>query len=561
MPSIVLNARTVSRLIGKEVPLKKLKESISMLGTGLESIEGDEIHVEIFPNRPDLLSEQGLARALSSYLGVKTGLREYEVEKSSYELIVDKSVEHVRPCTACAVVKGIHFDDEKIKEVIQIQEKLHVTHCRNRKKGAIGIYPMEAITFPITFKAAKPREIRFRPLEAAKEMDGLQILSQHPAGREYGYLLEGMDRFPYFVDAKGKVLSIPPIINSHETGKITEKTRDVFIECSGFDYGFLRKMLNMIVAALADMGGKIYGMRLEYKHRNLGYGSSHMTYMFQSPDMQPEKMKYDLAYINRIVGLELSKKEFETLVKRMGYGMQGEVLLVPSYRADVLHMIDIAEDVAIAYGYDKLKPVIPKVATIGNESQLEVFKQKLADIMIGAGYHEVKTYSLLNKDDQGRKMNKDDEVVKIKSSVSEEYNSLRAWMIPSLMKVLEGNKHHPYPQQVFDAGTVFSYDDKQETKVGEKIRLGVVSCHEDANFTEAKQILDIIMNAIGIGYGIEQAEHSSFIPGRVGRISVKGKKVGYVGEIAPNVLSAFGIEFPVAALELNVGELFESIDK
>jgi len=217
MPSITLNKEVFEKLVGKKLPLEKLKERISMLGTGLESIKGNEINVEIFPNRPDLLSEQGLARAFSSFIGVKTGLRKYDVEKSGEKVVIDKSVKDVRPYTACAIVKGLKFDDEKIKEIIQIQEKLHITYGRNRRKCAIGIYPYEKIKPPIRFIAKKPNEIKFQPLEAYKEMTGLQILSQHPAGREYGCLLEGLDKFPIFVDANNQVLSMPPIINSEQS--------------------------------------------------------------------------------------------------------------------------------------------------------------------------------------------------------------------------------------------------------------------------------------------------------------------------------------------------------
>ena len=127
MPTITLSKKMLEELSGKKLPLNELKDRISMLGTDLESIEGDEIIVEVFPNRPDMLSAQGFARAFSSFIGVKQGLRKYEVRKSGEKVIIDPSVKEVRPFTACAIVKGLKFDDEKIKEVIQIQEKLHIT--------------------------------------------------------------------------------------------------------------------------------------------------------------------------------------------------------------------------------------------------------------------------------------------------------------------------------------------------------------------------------------------------------------------------------------------------
>ena len=236
MPTININRREFEKYAGKKLPTDKLKDRISYLGTDLEEANDNEIIVEIFPNRPDMLSMQGFSRAFSSFIGVKTGLRHYEVHHSKDKVIIDRSVKDVRPYTACAIVRNLHFDNEKIKEVMDMQEKLHITYGRNRRKAAIGIYPYEKIMAPITFKAENPQDIIFQPLEFSKEMNGLQVLKQHPAGKEYGHLLDGMKKFPVFRDANNKILSMPPIINSHNTGKISEKTTDVFVEFSGFDF-------------------------------------------------------------------------------------------------------------------------------------------------------------------------------------------------------------------------------------------------------------------------------------------------------------------------------------
>ena len=166
MPTVTLNKQEIEKLIGRKLSLDKLKDRISYLGTDLEKIEGNDIVVEVFPNRPDLLSEQGIGRALASFIGAKKGLKKYDVKASGSKLIVESVVKGVRPFTACAIVKGLNLNDEKIREIIQIQEKLHVSYGRNRRKVAIGVYPLEEITLPITYTALKPSEIIFRPLEA-----------------------------------------------------------------------------------------------------------------------------------------------------------------------------------------------------------------------------------------------------------------------------------------------------------------------------------------------------------------------------------------------------------
>jgi len=539
MPTVILNRKVFEKLVGKKLSLEKLKDRISMLGTDLEKISGNEIEVEVFPNRPDMLSEQGFARAFSSFIGVKTGLRNYKVEESREVVVIDESVEKVRPFTACAIVKGLDFNEEKIREIIQIQEKLHVTYGRNRKKLAIGVYPMERIKFPIKYLAEDPVKIIFRPLEAREKMNGLQILSRHKAGREFGYLLEGFDKFPVFRDAMGKVLSMPPIINSHLTGKVTEKTEDVFVECSGFDFKVLKKCLNIIVTALAEMGGKIYSLELDYGKRVV------------TPDLSPEKMKLDLDYVNKRLGLELKEKDVKKLLEKMGYNYSKGEVLIPAYRVDILHQVDLVEDIAIAYGYENFVEDIPEVATIGEEDKLEKFYRKIREILVGFKLMEVKNYHLLNEGELNEKMGLKRKLVSLKNALGD-YNHLRNSILPSLMKCLSENQHNEYPQDIFEIGRTFYFEKKTETGVGEGEKLGLVLCHEKVDFTEMKQVLEGLMKSLGLEGEVKEGKHKSFIPGRVGEVFVKGKKIGVIGEVSPEILSKWELVMPVVGMELDL---------
>lgn len=548
MPTITLNKTVLEKLVGKKLSLDQLKDRISMLGTDLEKIEGNEIIVEVFPNRPDMLSEQGFARALSSFIGVKTGLRKYKVNKGGkdYKVIIDASVKNIRPYTACAIVKNLKFDDEKIREIIQIQEKLHISFGRNRKKLAIGIYPLEDIALPIRYTAKKPKEIKFVPLELNKEMNGLEILQKHPAGREYSHLLEGKELFPVFIDAKDDILSMPPIINSQKTGKITGKTKDVFIEFSGFDYDVLSKGLNIMVTALADMGGEIHEMQLDYgKKKDI------------SPNLEPDKWNPDIKYINKMLGLKLSENEIKKLLEKMGFGYNNKKVFVPAYRTDILHQIDLAEDIAIAYGYENFEPEIPNVSTIGEEDAFEMFKSRVANILIGLGLVETNSYHLTNKGIHNKKMCFEAGVVEIENALTKDYSVLRSWIIPSLMQILSENTNREYPQNIFEIGSIFKFSKAAETGVEENSRLATALCSANTDFTRIKQIFDALMGALNIKHEIKETEHSSFIQGRVARVLVNKKGVAYVGEINPQVLENFGIEMPVAGFELNLTELYE----
>ncbi len=553
MPTIELNRAVVEKLMGKKLPTDKLKDRISMIGTDLDDVTKDTIHVEIFPNRPDMLAEGGFARALSSFIGVNPGIQQYTTKQSKYAVNVEKSVQAVRPYTACAVVTGLKFTDERIKEMIQLQEKLHTTFCRNRKKAAIGIYPMEKITWPIRYLAADPKKMKFIPLESDKEMDGMQILSKHPAGREYAHLLEGKNMFPYFIDSADEVLSMPPIINSHLTGKIDEKTTEVFIETSGFDLKAQSTLLNIIVTDFAEMGGTIHLVTVNYP---AGYDTRKLV----SPDLKVREIPLKLDYMNRLLGLTLKEAELKKLLERMGLSLKQGKVLIPAYRADILHPIDIVEDVAIAYGYENFKPELPNVSTVGEASPMTLFEEKVARLMAGLGLLETHTYHISSKEVQCDKMGVAKRLVEIEKTSSAEFSIPRAWMLPSLISVLEGNRRHEYPQRFYELGTIFVPEKGTDTGVRESLSLCTVVAHQKANITEVRQLLDSLMRHLGLAAEVTAAEHESFIPGRAGTVKVLGKEIGIIGEIRPQVLEAFGMEQPTSAFEICLTRLLNIIE-
>ena len=547
MPTVTLNKKRLIELAGLRLNDTQLDDRISMLGIVVDALTNTELTLDVAPNRPDLLSESGLARALSSFMNKKTGLKNYKVEKSKEKVIIDKSVSKVRPYTPCAIIKGLKFDDETLKEVIQLQEKLHVTFGRNRKKCAIGIYPLEKIKMPIRYLAKKPSEIKFKPLDSLREMSAAEILADHPKGKEYAALLAGKEVYPLFMDSANNVLSMPPIINSELTGRVTEKTKDVFIECSGFDYRILSLCLNMIVSALADLGGKIYSMELVYDNKKI-----------LSPDLTARKVKFEPSYVNKRLGLELKEPEIKKCLEMMGFGYEKNTALVPAYRTDILHQIDLAEDIAIAYGYENFKEIIPNVATIGQEDRFEIFKDKVANVLVGLSFLEVNTYDISSKESQADKMNLTNKsLIELENPMNKDYNVLREWVTPSLMEVFSRNIHNDYPQKIFGIGRVFKLDLSTETGVLEADRIAVAISESSSDYTKIKQVLDALFLALGMQCEVKEAQHQSFIPGRVARISVKGKDVAYIGEIHPKVLSNFGLQMPVSAFELNLTELYK----
>ena len=532
---------------------EQMKNKIPMFGTPIEREEKDGISIEVFPNRPDLLSYHGFKRSFLAFLGKKTGLVNYKVNppEKNYEVIVDSSVKDIRPYTACSIVKGLQLDDEKIKEIINIQEKLHITIGRKRKRAAIGIYPLEKIELPITFKAMEPDKIRFIPLEMDKELSGLEILQRHPAGKEHSHLLAGKIKFPIFTDSKEQILSMPPVINSKLTGKITKETRDVFIECSGFDPGILKTCLNIIVTCLAEMGGKIYQMYLRYGY--LGYLKKEKT-----PDLTPRKMKLSLENANRLLGLDLNEKQLKLLLEKMGYNYKKKTAEIPAWRADILHEVDLIEDIAIAYGYENFVPEIPEISTIGSEDPKEKIKRSVAWILSGLGFLEVSSYHL-NKKDQAEGINSGEKgnVIEVEGSKTE-YSVLRRDLSHSLLRIFSENVDSEYPQKIFEIGRVFRLVSE---KVIEKEMLALAL--SPGNFTEARQAIEYLFRMLALEASFSEPKNPPqwFIEGRTAEISLNGKSLGFVGEAHPKALKNWKIKMPVALFEIEIENVLKELVK
>jgi len=548
MPTVQFSRKHLEHLVGKKLGDDVLKTILARLGTGCDAVDASSLTVEIEPNRPDLLSEAGMARAMMSLLGIKTGLRRYDAKRPQHKVLVSRSVAKVRPRTACAIVKGLSFDDEKIKMIIQMQEKLHVGYCRRRKKAAIGIYPLEHIEWPVRYDALAPSEIKFMPLDANREMTASQILGVHAAGKEYGALLSDAEAYPVFIDNQNRIMSMPPIINSTVTGRVSESTTDVFIECSGFDQGVLDRLLAIIVSALADEGGIIHSVEVVYP------GQTVIT-----PKLESRAMNVNLENISRRLGIVVKENDARVLLAKMGLGFSNKKVLIPCYRADMLHEVDIAEEIAIASGYDSFEPMACPASTVGTEQVLSVLKARIAATLVGLGMQEVNTLHIDSLNNQTVRSAGAAKPVRLANALTVDYDTLRRWMLPSVLQVFAANKHRDYPQKVFAFGSVFVAE-KSETGIVEKDMLALALSHSKADYTEARQVLGYALQLLGMEVKLEEHDENWAIPGRCAMVSCKGKRFAVLGEVHPQVLSNWQLETPVVAAELDMHVLLSCLE-
>jgi phenylalanyl-tRNA synthetase beta chain len=550
MPVIAVDVNDFCKLVGRDIPIEKIEEKLPMLGVGWEGKNKNEFYVEVNPNRPDMLSVEGLARAFSSFMNIRKGLRVYKPEKSIYLVKVDTSTKSVRPYIVCGVVEGIEMTDEFIKSLVQTQEKLHLTHCRKRRKAAIGLHDLEKIKFPLFYTTKEP-SFKFIPLGEEKEMSLDEILKNTSKGKDYGWILEGKERYPILIDSDNKVLAMPPIINSIHT-MVEEKTKNLFIDVTGTDEKTINEVLNVIVTSLAERGGRIQSVRIKYLEREI-----------ETPRLENSTMNLDPNYANKLLGLKLTNHEMVECLRMMGFDAiqvgKNLQVLIPCYRTDIMHAMDLIEDIAIAYGYDRFEPEIPNISTIGKENPLETFSTKLRTLLVGYGLQEVVTFMLTNKDNLYKKMlMKEKDVIETANPKTEEYSIVRNWLLPSLMEVLWRNRHRDYPQNIFEVGDVLELDPSSETGVKIKRRLGIVLCHSKANFSEMKSLVESILSNLGIkDYKLEESKLPCFIPGRSAKIVINNRDLGRFGEVHPEVITNWELEMPAVACEICVDFLFD----
>ncbi len=527
MPTITISRRDLERLVGRRI--KDLEDWLGYLKAEIKGRKGDEIEVELKDtNRPDLFSLEGIARGLRDLMGVKKRF------KFGEEPILEVRVRGVgiRPYIAAAVVKKVRLSNSSIRSLMHLQEVLDRTVGRNRERTSIGLYNYDLLRPPLYYELGNPN-ISFVPLGFEREMTLKDILKEHPKGVEYGHIIKGS--YPILRDRR-KILSFPPIINSNDLGRITTKTKNVLVEVTGTDLKWVEHVLKIVSLSALEWGKELHPVRILYK------GRERIT-----PDLSQEEVTLDLLELERLSGFEI--KDVERHLRRMGYevikkGRRFVKVRVPTYRMDVMHPVDVMEDVLISYGYNRIEPKMPQLPTIGWKDGLT---DKFREIGLGMGLEEVQTFIMNSKS-----FLEDFEVLEVENPMSSSKDCLRSWIYPCHLEFLSMNTHVPYPQKIFEVGEVVQ---------GIKTRRHLCVTLSPSDFTEAKQMLDHVAGRLRFEYELVPQEFPWLIEGRCGKIVVGKKEIGVIGEVHPGKLNELGIFNPVSLFEIDIDSLRRFYDK
>ncbi|MCD4739784.1 phenylalanine--tRNA ligase subunit beta [archaeon] len=531
MPKIKIRQSDLNALIGKKVSLKELEQIFPNIKCELENEINGEIELETTHDRPDLLSSEGIARAVRSYIGIKN--KDVTFAKSGLECTVDKSVQNIRPYSRMFIVRNVLLNDALIEQLMQLQEKIHVSYTSGRKNASIGVYDLDTFEFPLTYCVKS--HINFTPLGEQEPMSAQEVLEKTEKGKEYAHLVTP-NKYPLILDKKNLVLSMPPVLNSEDT-KLTSRTKNLFVDVSGEDGRLVKKVCVLMAVALSERG-KVETITMHYSDKRV-----------ESPELKQETLEVKIDYINIRLGLELNIKQAIKLLEKSGFKAKEKrdsiIAEIPCYRFDLMHPIDLVEEIAMAYGYNKIEQLMPKVYTKGESHPIEDLTEKAQDLLVGAGFQEVLTYMLTSSK---LLTAYGGEYTELANPVSEEHDCMRHTLIPNLLALVSENRHYPLPHKVFEAGDII-----EKTKT--KRKLAAVLVDTQATFTQVKSILDEISKNLDFEYTLEQSTEKAFIPGRTGKIYSKKEEIGIIGEIHPMLLNQMEIEHPVAVLELDLEKI------
>ena len=406
MPTISVQQsllRTLMEAQGFVHDIAQVNDALPLLGTDIDACTEEQLDIEIFPDRPDLLSGETLAFAMANFLHGAPARPDMDIQPSGITMKVDSSLRDVRPVILGAVVRGVSLPEDSegceafIKGLMDHQEKLHFALGRRRQRASIGVHDLARLAPPFHVKTVGEKHA-FVPLARQESMTIADILTQHPKGIEYAGLLADMTSYPLIVDADDAVLSFPPVINGDHT-TVTHNTRDFFIDVTGWDERACEASLMLVCLQLTQWGGQVESVEIttcEGDHivSPIGTGKTHVV---------PEEL------VQNLLGRSFTDDELQVAVQRMGGRFEGRqpapndapdrstsmavaragtselLFTMPRWRFDLLHPVDMVEELAIGHGYEDLGTDVPKATLTAQPRTDHHLRRRLRASMEGMG--------------------------------------------------------------------------------------------------------------------------------------------------------------------------------
>ncbi|AHH03508.1 Phenylalanyl-tRNA synthetase beta chain [Borrelia nietonii YOR] len=562
MPKVEVYRSILLGKIGKDLTDCELVSMLEMAKAEIcEFYTGnDKIKIEFNDtNRPDLWSYTGLARQIKTYLFGQLPSFEFfstagNLQKFYGEILVSPEAFSIRPFIFGFLAKGMICNEQMLETLIQLQEKLCHNYGQKRKRVAMGMYSSASIEFPVSYVTCNS-DYRFIPLGMDIEMSIKEINKRHPKGIEYASILENFNEYPLLLDYKDKVLSYPPVINSHDIGALKVGDTDLFIEVTGTNLEATLLSLSVVACDLHDMGFEILPVKTIFP-KETPFGKEIICpYYFQNT------LEVSVESVNRMFGSNFTVNDMCLDLKKLGISAYFKELdkfyiIPPVYRNDFLHEVDVIEEIMIGRGLDSFKPELPKDFTLGKLSQVEEFSRKIKNLMIGMGFQEMIYNYLGSRTDFIEKMNiKSDELLSVANPMTEGYEYVRGSIVPDLLKSESISSNFPYPHKIFEIGKVALKDLSSVDGTMTYDNLAFLMADKEFSFNEINSLVSSLFYYLNIEFKLRESSQTLYINGRGADILINDIILGSFGEVSPYILSNFGIMVPCCVLEINLNKI------
>lgn len=573
--------------------------------------------IDVPANRYDLLCVEGISRSLRIFLGDQDA-PEFKLaqEEPAATITVKKAnTDTIRPFVVCAILKDITFTQQRYESFIDLQDQLHRNLCRQRTLVAIGTHDMDTIDGPFVYDARAGSDIEFVPLtpdDRSFKADELLNFYETDATakhlKPYVPIIKDSPLYPVVLDAKERVLSLPPIINGDHS-KITLGTKNVFIECTATDLTKANIVLDTVVTMFSEYCAAPFTavpVKVQYEDASGSIVDSYIT-----PKLAIRREQARVDFCNSMIGINISASEMQTLCNKVQLGpatlLENDTLLevtVPPTRSDILHPVDIAEDIGIAYGYNNIVKRVPNTSSVGGEFPLNTLGDLLREEIGRAGYTEVLTHGLCSIHDNYTALNckvLEGHAVSLSNPANIEYQVVRTTLLPGLLKTLQHNKSASFTSgfKVFEISDVVVVDKEHvvtDTIVGAKNvrKLTAVYAGPTSGFEIIHGLVDRIMTLTEVAPEAEYVatstkkaqqeeeryrvsregwlytiaplpkgsyEEEMYFAGRAAEVlltkpgSPEKIRLGTFGILHPQVLKNFDIKYPSSVMELDLENL------
>lgn len=582
MPKIEVNEKLFFDILGKKYDYDTLEHELTFAKAELDekpdmskSENERVIKIELNDtNRPDLWSTNGVARQLKLHASGVSATPRLRSASNNYDefmskhgdvknygeriVNVDERLKNIRPYMVAFVISGKAIDDPMLKDIIQTQEKLTWNFGRKRKSISMGVYRIADIKFPVNYHAVDPDKTSFVPLQCTEPMTCRQILTDHPKGRDYGWILQNEKLFPLLSDANDEVMSMAPIINSATLGAVKVGDTGLMVELTGDNMENLILSANIVACDFADCGYKIEPVCVRHPYET-GFGKDIVTpFYYQKPT------RATLSHINKLLGHDFKADEVVECLCRMGSTVETEksgddvsfTLYPAPYRNDFLHEVDVIEDVMIGYGLENFEAETPSDFTIGRLLPITLLSRKAKMLMVGLGYQEMIFNYVGSKKDYIDNMRLDGKnVIEIANPMSENYQFIRSEILSSLLRAESKSANAVFPHKIFEIGKVAYICPEENTGTRTRQVLGFLTAANNANFNEAASEISSLLYYLDHNYEVKESTDPRFIVGRQAEIMANGKKIGIFGEIHPEVLENWAITVPCVGGEIDLEEV------